>query len=221
VKEVNLVFLGKMGAGKGTYAQLLQDKYGLIQISTGDLLREEASSGSILGQKIKKVMNEGKLVSDEIVTEVLKNKLLKEKAVKGFILDGYPRTLRQARLLEELLNDLGKKIDLVLNFTVSDETVVERISGRRQCIECKKIYHVKFMPPKKENVCDECGGKLVLRDDDREETVRKRLKQFHEQTEPLIAFYKQKGLLVEIDATPLPEKVFKELETVLKEKNLF
>ncbi len=196
---LRLVFLGPPGAGKGTIAQRLCDSRELVQISTGDLLREEAAKGTELGNKVKAIMESGAYVDDSLVSELVENKL-RELGEKGFILDGFPRTGEQAEMLEGILNKLGLKLNAAIDIEAGDQTIVERLSGRRSCRQCGKIYHVKNIPPKKEGKCDVCGGELFQRDDDKPDVVKTRLETYREKTAPLIDYYKGKGLLKVIDA---------------------
>ncbi|RLE39654.1 adenylate kinase [Candidatus Woesearchaeota archaeon] len=192
---MNVVLLGSQGVGKGTYAQRLKDIYKIPHVAIGDLFREEMRSGSKLGNKIAEFVNTGKLVPDDIALEVLKKRLTKKDTKNGFLLDGFPRTLDQAKALEKIT-----KIDKVIYYHASEDVIVDRLSGRRTCRKCAHIYHIKFLPPKKEGVCDICGGELYQREDDYPEAIRKRLSIYYKKTAPLIDYYKKKGLLVEIDA---------------------
>jgi adenylate kinase len=212
---MNLIFLGQQGAGKGTFAQYLSKTKGLTQISAGDLLREEVKKETELGRKVKEIINKGLLVPDELIAKIIEKKIEEEKS-KGFILDGYPRTLKQAELLEKILQKLSIKINAVINFCVSDKTTFERIGGRLTCIKCNRVYHKKFIPPKKEGECDSCGGKLITREDDKTEAIKKRLEEYNKQTKPLIEYYTKKGLLKEINAEPAFEEVKKELNELIK-----
>ncbi len=197
---LNLVFLGKQGVGKGTYAQRISSKYSLPQVSTGDLLREEVKAKTELGKKADKIMKEGGLVSDELVAELLAQRLAKKDSDNGFILDGFPRTIKQAELLDQLLNRLHKKIDQVLLFSADDRVLLQRITGRIQCRICGKIYHTTNLKPKVPGKCDLDGGELYQREDDKEEAILKRWKIYDEQTKPIIDFYKKKKLLFEVNA---------------------
>jgi len=218
VSILNLVFIGKQGVGKGTYAQGLTEEFKIPQISTGDLLREEIKSGSELGKKLEEIINKGELVSDEIVSEMLEKRLEKEDAKNGFILDGFPRTQKQAEVLDALMEKLGKKIDLALEFTAPDSVLLERLTGRRQCKQCGTIYHVKNLPPKKEGICDKCGGTLYQRDDDKEDAIRKRWNSYEEQTKPVLAHFEKQGRLVKIDASGEVSKIYAGVAKTLKEK---
>lgn len=197
---MNLIFLGPPGVGKGTIAKEIVKEKNIPQISTGDLLRAAVKEGNELGKKAKEHMDAGKLVPDDLVIDLLKNRISQDDCKKGFILDGFPRTIPQAKALEEV------KIDKVLNFKATDETVISRISGRRTCKECNAIYHIKNIPPKVKDVCDKCNGKLFQREDDKPEAVKKRLKVYKQQTEPLIDYYNKKGILIDIKTEkPIPE----------------
>jgi len=196
---MKLILLGPPGAGKGTQAKMLTDLFGIPQISTGDILRAAVSEGTPMGLKAKACMDAGTLVPDEVVIGIVSDRLQKEDCAKGFILDGFPRTVPQADALKGTLASLEKNLDSVLSLEVDSEALVERLTGRRTCRGCTKGYHVKFDPPQIEGKCDACGGELIQRDDDREETIRKRLQVYHEQTAPLINYYQKEGLLTSID----------------------
>lgn len=215
-----MVFIGKQGVGKGTYAQRLISEFKIPQLSTGDLLRAEIKSGSGLGKKLEAIMNSGALVSDEIVSEMLEKRLQQADAQNGFILDGYPRTENQAKILDELAEKMHKRIDIVLDFVAPDKVLLQRLTGRRQCKQCGAIYHVKNMPSKAEGICDKCGGQLYQRDDDKEEAIKKRFEAFEKQTKPVLAFYKKQKKLVEIDASGEVEKIFSEVIKALKSRKL-
>jgi len=193
---MRLIILGAPGAGKGTQAEFLSSKLNIPHISTGDILRENVKNQTELGIKAKEYMDKGLLVPDELVIEIVKDRLQKGDCKQGFLLDGFPRTINQAIVLDNVLNSLGVKIDKVLNIEVPDEKILIRMSGRRICKVCGASFHTIYRPPKQEGVCDFCGGELYQRDDDKEETVRKRLEVYHMQTQPLIDFYKQKCILV-------------------------
>ncbi len=212
---MNIVFLGPPGAGKGTQAKRIAEKYGIPQISTGDMFREHLSKGTELGQKAKEYMDKGALVPDEIVLGMVEERLKQPDCEKGFILDGFPRTVPQAEALDKLLEKLGKKIDYAILIDVPDEELVKRLTGRRTCKKCGMMYHVMFKPPKEEGKCDVCGGELYQRADDNEETVRNRLKVYHEQTEPIIAYYEKKGVLHRIDGMGSIDEIFNRIVQVL------
>ena len=207
----NLIFLGPPGTGKGTIAQMLNKKYGIPQISTGDLFRENTKNNTPLGKKVKTFMESGKLVPDELTFEMLKERIAKKDCKNGFILDGFPRTLAQAELLEKH----NVKIDHVLNFTASQKTILDRLSGRWTCKGCGAIFHEKNIPPKAHGKCDHCGGELYQRDDQKPDVVKVRLKEYNEKTHPLVAHYKKKKLLADID-TELPvEEILGEVEEAI------
>ncbi len=209
---MNLVFLGPPGAGKGTQAKRLAQELKLKHISTGDILREAVKEGTPLGKKAKEYMDRGELVPDELIIALI------EEVVPdsgGVILDGFPRTLEQAKALDAMFEKKGLSIDKVILFDAPDDAIVERLSGRRSCPSCGAVYHVKFNPPKENELCDTCGTKLVQREDDREEVVRKRLEVYRKQTAPLIEYYEAKGLLVRLDASKDIASVYRELESIL------
>lgn len=212
---MNLILLGGPGAGKGTQAKLIVEKYKIPQISTGDMLREAVKQGTELGKKAKEYMDKGELVSDEIVIGIVKERLKQPDCDRGFILDGFPRTIAQAEALDKILDEIGKKIDAVINIQVPEEEIVKRIVNRRTCKNCGAIYHLIYSPPKEPNKCDKCGGELYQRDDDKEETVRERLRVYREQTEPLIEYYQKKGILYNVDGTKDINGVFEEIKSIL------
>jgi adenylate kinase len=207
---MNLIFLGAPGAGKGTLATLLSKQHGVPQISTGDLFRAAVKEGSELGKKVKGIMEKGELVPDSLTVELVKQRLAKPDASSGYILDGFPRTIAQADALAEF-----EQIDHVINFAISDELVIRRLSGRRVCRSCGAIYHVDNMPPKVEGKCDRCGGELYIRDDDKIDSIKNRLRVYKEQTEPLIAYYRDKGLLREIDSSKSPQHSLEQIKGIL------
>ncbi len=213
---MNLILLGPPGSGKGTQAKLIVEKYGIPQISTGDMLREAVAKGTELGKEAKKYMDAGQLVPDEVVIGIVKERLQQPDCEKGFILDGFPRTIPQAEALDKILEELGKKIDAVINIQVPEEEVVKRIVNRRTCKNCGAVYHLIYNPPKEDNKCDKCGGELYQRDDDKEEVVRQRYKVYKEQTEPLVEYYAKKGVLYNIDGTKNIEEVFAEIDKILQ-----
>ena len=201
---MNIILLGPPGVGKGTAANKLSQKLNLPHIATGDMLRENVASKTKLGLKAKGYMNKGLLVPDELVIEMMKDRLTKKDAKKGFIMDGFPRTINQA-------DEVGKimKADKVINLQAPDEIIVKRLSRRRVCEKCGFNYHLDFMKPNREGYCDKCSGNLYQREDDKPEAVKQRLKVYREQTAPLISYYKNKNVLAEIDGSGTPEDVFK------------
>jgi len=211
---VIIVFLGPPGAGKGTQAKLLSQRMGFLHLSTGDLLREAVKSQTLLGKKAKEYMDRGELVPDELIVQLIEETMPKDGNV---ILDGFPRTVNQALALEEMLRVKGEKISKVLFFDVPDEVIIDRLSGRRVCSKCGAVYHVKYNPPKVEGVCDLCGGSLVQRDDDREEVVRKRLEVYRKQTQPLIEFYQERGIIYKLDAGKGVEELFEEVKGLVRD----
>ncbi len=209
---MNLIFLGPPGAGKGTHAKLLSEKWGLTQLAAGDILRRNIKEGTPLGKAAKDVIERGELVSDDLVNDMMFNEICSLKNAKGFILDGYPRTIGQAEALEKFLVKEKMSLTAVVNFVASEEVLVDRLSGRRLCAISGTIYHVRNMPPKKEGVCDCHGQPLVLRKDDEPETVRRRLKVYHESTKPLVDFFRNKKKLYDIAADGSAPSVQKDLE---------
>jgi adenylate kinase len=209
-----LVFLGPPGAGKGTQAKLLSQRMGFLHLSAGDLLREAVKNQTPLGKKAKEYMDRGELVPDELIVQLIEETMPKDGNV---ILDGFPRTVNQALALEEMLKGKGEKISKVLFFDVPDEVIIDRLSGRRVCSKCGAVYHVKYNPPKIEGVCDLCGGSLVQRDDDKEEVVRKRLEVYRKQTQPLIEFYQDRGIIYRLDAEKGVEELFEEVKGLVRD----
>jgi len=204
---VRLVLVGPPGAGKGTQAEFIAAHLAAPKISTGDLFRFNVGQGTPLGVEAKKYMDSGQLVPDEITINMVRQRLAEPDAVDGFLLDGFPRNVPQAEVLDDMLKELGVKIDVVLELVVEDDEVIRRLSGRRTCRGCGKIWHVEFDPTTVDGVCDRCDGQLFQRDDDKPETIAKRLEVYHEQTEPLVDFYSAQGKLVGIDATGPVEDV--------------
>ncbi len=217
---MRLILLGPPGAGKGTQATVLSKKYGLPHISTGDILREAVKSGAPLGQKAKAYMDKGELVPNDIVTGIVVERLKKSDAKKGFILDGYPRTLKQAIDLEKATERETIAIDFVLYFETSAKVAIARLSGRRVCKVCAFNYHVKNIPPKKEGICDKCGSELFQRPDDKEETVIKRLRVYEEETMPLVDYYNKKGILKKVSGDLDVEDLFKVLSKIFSDEKL-
>ncbi len=217
--DLRIVLLGAPGAGKGTQAQRIAEAKGLPHISTGDIFRAHLRDGTDLGKQVQAFMAEGKLVPDELTCDIVAQRLGETDCSHGYILDGFPRSVPQAENLERLLTAQGDRIDIAVSIDVDDDAIVERLSARRSCPKCGAIYNLRFSPPKQDNVCDrpECGGaELVQREDDQEDTIRERLRVYHETTEPIVAFYDERGLLSTVAATPLsPEEVFKEIESIL------
>lgn len=218
---MNMVLLGPPGAGKGTQAELLKKEYDLLHISTGNLLREEVKSGSKSGKEISSYMDKGELVPDAVVTKVVVDRMKKPDASRGIMLDGYPRTVAQAKSLDIALKDSKKKLDIVLYFNTSKKVAVERLSGRRVCRSCAKNYHVTNMPPAKEGVCDLCGGELYRRDDDNPETVINRLLVYNEKSKELVGYYKKIGILKEIDGDRKAAGLFNDIKVIFEEEVLF
>jgi adenylate kinase len=196
---MNLILLGPPGAGKGTQAKMLVDRFGIPQISTGDILRAAVKEGTPMGIRAKSFMDAGGLVPDEVVVGIVRERLQKGDCAPGFILDGFPRTAPQADALKDTLASLGRQLDAVISLEVDADALVERLTGRRTCRQCGRGYHLRFDPPRTAGRCDVCGGELYQRDDDREETIRKRLQVYDEQTSPLTAYYRNAGLLTTID----------------------
>jgi adenylate kinase len=196
---VRLVLLGPPGAGKGTQAKFLQQRYGACQVSTGEILRKAVAERSALGQKAAQYLDRGKLVPDEVMVNLVAERLQKGDCRKGIILDGFPRTIAQAHGLDRILRKMGLSLDGVLYIDVPQEVIIQRLAGRRTCKRCGTLFHTKFNPPRRENICDRCGGELYQREDDREETVTARLKVYETQTAPLVDYYRRKGLVKEVD----------------------
>ena len=212
---MKLVLLGAPGAGKGTLATYLIEKMGIPSVSTGNMLREAIKNQTELGMSAKKYMDAGELVPDEVVIGLIKDRLAQDDCANGCILDGFPRNIPQAEALTEALSKIGEKLDYAIDVDVPDENIVRRMSGRRACVSCGGTYHIKYNPTKVEGVCDACGGELILRDDDKPETVEQRLRVYHEQTQPLIDYYTKEGILKEVDGTIDLEDVFAEITKIL------
>jgi adenylate kinase len=212
---MKIIMLGAPGAGKGTQAKMIADKYGIPHISTGDIFRANIKEQTALGMEAKQYMDKGALVPDELTVKILLDRVAKDDCNTGYVLDGFPRTIPQAEVLDKAVAELGEHIDYAINVEVPDENIVNRMSGRRACLACGATYHVVHVPPKKEGICDRCGKELVLRDDDKPETVKKRLSVYHEQTQPLIDYYAQKNILKEVDGTKDMNDVFSDIVNIL------
>lgn len=213
---MKIIMLGAPVAGKGTQAQMIADQYHIPHVSTGDIFRANIKNGTELGMEAKKYMDQGLLVPDELTVKILLDRVAEEDCKEGYLLDGFPRTIPQAEVLDKALTELGDAIDYAINVDVPDENIVKRMSGRRACLSCGSTYHMEHIPPKKEGVCDKCGNELVLRDDDKPETVLNRLEVYHKQTQPLIQFYEEKGVLRTVDGTKPMKEVFDSIVEILK-----
>lgn len=214
---MKVIMLGAPGAGKGTQAKMIAEKCSIPHISTGDIFRANIKNGTELGAKAKSYMDKGLLVPDELVCDLVVDRIQQADCERGYILDGFPRTIPQAEALEAALNAIEQKLDYAINIEVPDENIINRMSGRRACVGCGATYHLVFNPTKVEGVCDACGEALILRDDDKPETVTKRLNVYHEQTQPLIDFYSTRNVLVEVDGTQSMDKVFEDIMKILGE----
>ena len=199
--KMKIIMLGAPGAGKGTQAKMIAEKYGIPHISTGDIFRSNIKDGTELGMEAKKYMDQGLLVPDELTVKILLDRVARADCRNGYVLDGFPRTIPQAEVLDQALEKIGDQIDFAINVSVPDENIVKRMSGRRACVGCGATYHIEHIPPKKEGICDTCGMELILREDDKPETVQNRLNVYHSQTQPLIEFYQKKGILQTVDGT--------------------
>ena len=214
---MKIIMLGAPGAGKGTQAKMIAEKCGIPHLSTGDIFRANIKNGTELGAKAKEYMDKGLLVPDELVCDLVVDRIQQADCEKGYILDGFPRTIPQAEALENALNAIEQKLDYAIDIDVPDENIINRMSGRRACVGCGATYHVLFNPTKVEGKCDVCGESLILRDDDKPETVKKRLDVYHTQTQPLIDFYTERKVLVEVDGTQSMDKVFEDIMKILGE----
>ncbi len=215
---MKIIMLGAPGAGKGTQAKRIAAQYGIPHISTGDIFRYNVKNATELGMKAKEYMDQGLLVPDELTLELIMDRFTKDDCKNGYVLDGFPRTIPQAEALTAALAKQDDAIDYAVNVDVPDEAIVSRMSGRRACLSCGGTYHVVFNPSKKDGICDACGGELVLRKDDSPETVQNRLLVYHEQTQPLIDYYKKQGILKEVDGTKEMEEVFRSITDILEAK---
>ena len=236
---MKIIMLGAPGAGKGTQAKMIAEKYSIPHVSTGDIFRANIKDQTELGMEAKKYMDQGLLVPDELTVKILLDRVAKDDCKNGYVLDGFPRTIPQAEVLDEAISgnkdgiltdssdaskptgspdtEVGGGIDFAINVDVKDENIVKRMSGRRACLKCGATYHIEHIPPKKEGICDKCGSELVLRDDDKPETVQKRLNVYHEQTQPLIDYYNRKGILKEVDGSQDMKDVFSAIVAILGE----
>lgn len=212
---MKIIMLGAPGAGKGTQAKKIAAKYNIPHISTGDIFRANIKNGTELGKKAKTYMDQGLLVPDELVVDLVVDRVGQEDAKNGYVLDGFPRTIPQAEALDKALAGLEEKVDYAIDVDVPDENIVRRMGGRRACVGCGATYHMEYAPTKVEGICDTCGKELILRDDDKPETVLKRLGVYHEQTQPLIDYYSNKGVLAEVDGTKDMEEVFNDIVAIL------
>ena len=212
---MKIIMLGAPGAGKGTQAKQIADKYQIPHISTGDIFRANIKEGTELGTKAKSYIDQGLLVPDELVVELVADRIVKDDCKNGFVLDGFPRTIPQAEALDEALAKMNQKMDYAIDVDVPDENIVSRMGGRRACLSCGATYHIVNIPTKVEGICDKCGNAVVLRDDDQPETVQKRLSVYHEQTQPLIDYYNSRGILKSVDGTRPMDDVFADIIAIL------
>ncbi len=212
---MKIVMLGAPGAGKGTQAAMICEKYRIPHISTGDIFRSNIKNGTELGKKAKEYMDQGKLVPDELTIQLLLDRVAKEDCADGYVLDGFPRTIPQAQVLTEALDKTGEKVDYAVNVDVPDANIVHRMSGRRSCPKCGASYHIEYIPPKTEGICDSCGSDLIQREDDKAETVQNRLSVYHDQTQPLIDYYEKAGVLRTVDGTKDKDEVFRDIVAIL------
>ncbi|MBQ1548163.1 MAG: adenylate kinase [Lachnospiraceae bacterium] len=212
---MKIIMLGAPGAGKGTQAKKIAEKYGIPHISTGDIFRANIKNETELGKKAKEYMDQGLLVPDELTCDLVTDRIKNDDCKNGFILDGFPRTIPQAEALTKALEKMGQKMDFAIDVDVPDSAIIERMSGRRACLKCGATYHIVTIPPKQEGICDNCGAELVQRDDDKPETVQKRLTVYHDQTQPLIDYYKNEGILKTVDGTKDFEDVFTAITEIL------
>ena len=212
---MKIIMLGAPGAGKGTQAKRIAEKYSIPHISTGDIFRANIKNNTELGQKAKTYMDKGELVPDELVVDLIMDRFKQADAANGYLLDGFPRTIPQAEALDKALEANGESVDFAINVEVPDENIINRMGGRRACVGCGATYHIQFNAPKVEGICDTCGEKLILRDDDKPETVKNRLSVYHDQTQPLIDYYNKKNVLREVDGTQAMDDVFKAIVDIL------
>ena len=212
---MKIIMLGAPGAGKGTQAKQIADKYSIPHISTGDIFRANLKEGTELGKKAKEYMDQGLVVPDELTCDLVMDRISQEDCKNGFVLDGFPRTIPQAEALDAALSKIGQKMDYAIDVDVPDDNIINRMSGRRACLNCGATYHIVSIPTKVEGVCDRCGNQVVLRDDDQPETVKKRLEVYHAQTQPLIDYYKKQDILKTVDGTQPMEQVFDAIVEIL------
>ena len=212
---MKIIMLGAPGAGKGTQAKMIASKYNIPHISTGDIFRANIKNNTALGLEAKTYMDKGELVPDELTVKILLDRVAGDDCKNGYVLDGFPRTIPQAQVLEDALNAINESVDYAIDVDVPDENIIRRMSGRRACVSCGATYHIMYAPTKVENICDTCGDKLILRDDDKPETVLSRLEIYHKQTQPLIEFYTAKNVLKTVDGTKDLNDVFKEIVKIL------
>ena len=212
---MKIIMLGAPGAGKGTQAKRIAEKYGIPHISTGDIFRANIKNGTELGKKSKSYMDKSALVPDELTCDLVMDRIQQADCKNGFVLDGFPRTIPQAEALDEALGKISEKMDYAIDVDVPDENIVNRMGGRRACLSCGATYHIEFNPTKVDGICDACGAKTVLRDDDKPETVQNRLKVYHEQTQPLIDYYKKQDILKSVDGTQPMDAVFEAIVGIL------
>ena len=217
-KIMKIVMLGAPGAGKGTQANMIAEKYNIPHISTGDIFRANIKNGTELGKEAKGYMDKGQLVPDELTVKLLLDRVAQADCKNGYVLDGFPRTIPQAEVLDSELTKNGEKLDYAIDVDVPDENIIHRMGGRRACLKCGATYHVEYVPPKKDGICDVCGSELVLRDDDKPETVKNRLKVYHDQTQPLIEYYTKQNVLHSVDGTQDVNKVFSDITEMPADK---
>lgn len=213
---MNIVLMGPPGAGKGTQAEFIKASYPIPHISTGDIFREAVANGTELGKQAKTYMDSGGLVPDEVTIGIVEERLAREDCQKGFLLDGFPRTTVQAEALDRALAASGRKIEVAINISAPNEILIERLSGRVSCKDCKRVYNLQYKPPKQAGVCDSCGGEIIQRDDDKGETVARRLEVYLEQTNPLLAYYREKGLLYELEGNRDSKVVWADIQKILE-----
>ena len=213
---MNLLIIGAPGAGKGTMSELILKNFNLVHVSTGDMLRAAVKNATPVGLKAQEYMNRGELVPDEVIHDIIVERLSQDDIEKGFVFDGYPRTRNQAEDLDLILNQLGKKIDGVINLDIADEELMKRITGRRLCSKCGEIYNIYYMPSQKEGICDKCGGELIQRKDDNAESLKVRLSEYHKNTQPVIEYYDAKGIVSQVDASRSIDEVYGDIRSILE-----